>query len=78
MRGSPISLPFPLKNLQEEVKNGFFRRFSEAKSRDVGDYGGEKFSTGIDSKRVTNNLQGFEGNLHSLLEGVGYKPGGGS
>ena len=42
----------------------------------MGEFGSEKFSTGIDSKRVKNNLQGFEGNLHSLLDGWGVKTGG--
>jgi hypothetical protein len=35
----------------------------------MGAFGREKFSTGIDFKRVKNNLQGFEGNLPSLLQG---------
>jgi hypothetical protein len=34
------------------------------KSHDMGKFGSEKFSTGIDSKRVKNNLQGFKGNLY--------------
>jgi hypothetical protein len=30
----------------------------------MGEFGGEKFSTGIDFKQVRNNLQGFRGNLY--------------
>jgi hypothetical protein len=33
----------------------------------MGAFGREKFSTGIDSKRVKNNLQGFKENFPSLL-----------
>jgi hypothetical protein len=59
-----------------EAKNAFFRRFSEAKSHHAGEFGSEKFCTGIDSKQVKNNLQGFEGNLHPLVEGGGGVPHG--
>jgi hypothetical protein len=34
------------------------------KSHDAGEFGSEKFSTGIDLKRVKNNLQGLRGNLY--------------
>jgi hypothetical protein len=37
----------------------------------MGAFGREKFSTGIDFKRVKNNLRGFKGNLHFLLQGGG-------
>jgi hypothetical protein len=47
-----------------EAKSGFFRGFSGVKSHHAGEFGSEKFSTGIDFKRVINNLQGFERNLY--------------
>ena len=47
-----------------EAKTEFFRRFSEAKSYDVGYFGVGKFSTGIDSREFRNNLQDFKGNLY--------------
>jgi hypothetical protein len=51
-------------SLQNWSKNELFRRFSETKSYDAGEFGGEKFFTGVDFKRVKNNLQGFKGNLY--------------
>jgi hypothetical protein len=44
-------------------------RFSGAKSHHAGEFGSEKFSTGVDSKRVKNNLQGFEGKFTPLALG---------
>jgi len=41
------------------AKTGVSRRFSGAKSHHAGEFGVEKFSTDIDSKRVKNNLQGL-------------------
>jgi hypothetical protein len=40
--------------------------FSVVESHHVGESEGEKFSTGIDSKGVINNLQYFMGNLYPL------------
>jgi hypothetical protein len=55
-------------------KTGFFGRFSEAKSHDAGDFGGEKFSTGTDSNGVKNDLQGFRGGIYTPggIGGEGY------
>jgi hypothetical protein len=52
------------KRLVFEAKSGFFWGFSGVKSHHAGEFGSEKFSTGIDFKRVINNLQGFERNLY--------------
>jgi hypothetical protein len=57
------------------AKTGVSRRFSGAKSHHAGEFGVEKFSTDIDSKRVKNNLQGFERNF-LLLAGGGHRPEG--
>ena len=64
------------------AKTEFFQCFSEAKSHHAGEFDGRKFCTGIDSKGVKNNLQGFEGKFVLLGLGGGgcflggYKPGG--
>jgi hypothetical protein len=47
------------------MKNGFFGD-SQRADHDAGELGSEKFSAGLDFKRVKNNLQYFEGNIYSL------------
>jgi hypothetical protein len=49
-------------SLQNWSKNELFRRFSEAKSHDAGEFGGEKFSQALISnglKIICNVLRGI-------------------
>jgi hypothetical protein len=46
------------------AKKRIFPVIFRGKSHDAGEFGSEKFSTGIDLKRVKNNLQGLRGNLY--------------
>jgi hypothetical protein len=68
---SPVFWFEPGEKVSFRGKKRDFPVIFGAESHHAGGFGSQKFSTGIDSKRVKNNLQGFEGNLHSLLEGGG-------
>jgi hypothetical protein len=50
-------------------KNRIFPVIFRAESHHAGRFWSEKFSTGIDSKRVKNNMQGFEGKFIPLARG---------